>query len=68
MATISDAKNNADDEDAFVFVFDRRDTDSPEIRISTGGLFTFADFKERVRAVRLVALYIISSVMVSVPK
>ncbi|KAL8609443.1 hypothetical protein ACOMHN_006630 [Nucella lapillus] len=41
---------HSDDEDAFVFVFDRRSSDAPELKIPTGGLFTFNDFKARVRA------------------
>ena len=40
-----------DDDDGFVYVFDRREKDAPEIRIPTGGLFSFSDFKERVKDV-----------------
>ena len=40
-----------DEEDAFVFVYDRRSSNAPEVKISTGGLFTFKDFKERVQQV-----------------
>lgn len=37
-----------DSEDAFVFVFDRRSSNAPDVKIPTGGLFTFDDFKQRV--------------------
>ena len=40
-----------DDDDGFVFVFDRREKDAPEVKIPTGGLFNFSDFKERVKEV-----------------
>ena len=42
-----------DDDDGFVFVFDRREKDAPEVKIPTGGLFNFSDFKERVKEVWL---------------
>lgn len=42
-----------EEEDAFVYVFDRRDHAAPEIKIETGGLFTFDDFKDRVREVNI---------------
>ncbi|KAK3088610.1 hypothetical protein FSP39_021256 [Pinctada imbricata] len=38
-----------EEDDAFVYVFDRRATDAPEVKIATGGLFSFDDFKARVR-------------------
>lgn len=40
-----------EEDDAFVYVFDRRDKDAPDVKIPTGGLFSFEDFKERVREV-----------------
>lgn len=42
-----------EEDDAFVYVFDRRDKDAPDVKIPTGGLFSFDDFKERVREVSL---------------
>lgn len=47
MASSMNASN--DDEDAFVYIFDRRDAAAPEIKLHTGGLFTFNDFKNKVR-------------------
>lgn len=44
-------RRNSEDEDAFVFVFDRRTSNTPELKIPTGGLFTFNDFKARVCSV-----------------
>ncbi|XP_062594603.1 structural maintenance of chromosomes flexible hinge domain-containing protein 1-like [Saccostrea cucullata] len=44
-----EAETPMEDDDAFVYVFDRRDKDAPDVKIPTGGLFTFEDFKERVR-------------------
>lgn len=44
-------RRNSEDEDAFVFVFDRRTSNAPELKIPTGGLFTFNDFKARVCSV-----------------
>ncbi|KAK7480666.1 hypothetical protein BaRGS_00028138 [Batillaria attramentaria] len=41
---------SVDDDDAFVFVYDRRTSSAPELKIPTGGLFTYADFRERVRS------------------
>ncbi|XP_071103421.1 structural maintenance of chromosomes flexible hinge domain-containing protein 1-like isoform X1 [Haliotis cracherodii] len=49
MASSKMAAPTVEDDDAFVFVFDRRSTDAPEVKIPTGGLFNFVDFKERVR-------------------
>ncbi|XP_076437622.1 structural maintenance of chromosomes flexible hinge domain-containing protein 1-like [Babylonia areolata] len=43
-------RRQSDEEDAFVFVFDRRTSSAPEVKIPTGGLFTFSDFKSRVCA------------------
>lgn len=40
-----------EEDDAFVYVFDRRDKDAPDVKIPTGGLFSFEDFKERVKEV-----------------
>ncbi|KAL5015375.1 hypothetical protein ScPMuIL_009645 [Solemya velum] len=37
-----------EDDDSFVYVFDRREGNSPEIKIPTGGLFSFTEFKHRV--------------------
>ena len=56
MATEEDAKPNVDDEDRYVFVFDRRDKNVPEVRIKLGGIITFEDFKTRVCSVNLVFL------------
>jgi hypothetical protein len=36
------------EEDAFVFVYDRRESANPGKRVHTGGLFHFGDFKDRV--------------------
>lgn len=44
-------RRTSEDEDAFVFVYDRRTSNAPELQIPTGGLFTFADFKARVSSV-----------------
>lgn len=52
MASSMNASN--DDEDAFVYIFDRRDAAAPEIKLHTGGLFTFNDFKNKVRQVSAV--------------
>lgn len=40
-----------EDDDAFVYVFDRREGNSPEIKIPTGGLFSFTEFRDRVNEV-----------------
>lgn len=40
-----------EDDDAFVYVFDRRDKDVPEVKIPTGGLWSYDDFVKRVREV-----------------
>ena len=40
-----------DEEDGFVFVFDRRAGNQPEQKIKTGGLFSFVDLKRRVQEV-----------------
>lgn len=48
MATLN---ARVDEEDAYVYVYDRRSSGAPEVKISTGGLFTFSDFKDRVCAV-----------------
>jgi hypothetical protein len=40
-----------EEDDAFVYVFDRREKDAPDVKIPTGGLFSFDDFKDRVREV-----------------
>ncbi|XP_025090642.1 structural maintenance of chromosomes flexible hinge domain-containing protein 1-like isoform X1 [Pomacea canaliculata] len=47
MATLN---ARVDEEDAYVYVYDRRSSGAPEVKISTGGLFTFSDFKDRVCA------------------
>ncbi|XP_014770922.1 structural maintenance of chromosomes flexible hinge domain-containing protein 1 isoform X1 [Octopus bimaculoides] len=47
MASSMNASN--DDDDAFVYIFDRRNGASPEIKLHTGGLFTFEDFKVKVK-------------------
>ena len=41
-----------DEDDGFVYVFDRREKDAPEVKIPTGGLFSFIDFKQRVKEVK----------------
>lgn len=54
MATNRRSKANEtelEEDDAFVYVFDRRDKDLPDVKIPTGGLFSFEDFKDRVREV-----------------
>ncbi|CAH1772323.1 unnamed protein product, partial [Owenia fusiformis] len=45
----SKIESNDGEEDSFVFVYDRRSGDNPETKIHTGGLFSFNDFKGRVR-------------------
>ncbi|XP_060084908.1 structural maintenance of chromosomes flexible hinge domain-containing protein 1-like [Ylistrum balloti] len=47
--SVGNTSAQLEDDDAFVYVFDRRDSDIPEIKIPTGGLFTYVDFKARVR-------------------
>ena len=44
-------ESEIEEDDAFVYVYDRRETDAPEVKIATGGLFSFDDFKARVREV-----------------
>ncbi|VDI33968.1 Hypothetical predicted protein, partial [Mytilus galloprovincialis] len=43
------ASAQLEDDDAFVFIFDRRDKDVPEVKIPTGGLWNYDDFVKRVR-------------------
>ena len=43
--------SSLDGDDAFVFVFDRRSSDPPEIKIALRELPTFLDFKNRVKDV-----------------
>ena len=63
MATNRRSKANEtelEEDDAFVYVFDRRDKDLPDVKIPTGGLFSFEDFKDRVREVCLSDTEIVS--------
>ena len=54
-----------DDDDGFVYVFDRREKDAPEVKIPTGGLFSFNDFKERVKDVSKAKMFWFSMAMFS---
>lgn len=40
-----------EEDDVFVYVFDRWEKDVFDVKIFMGGLFSFEDFKERVREV-----------------
>ena len=49
--SVGDLTSKIEEDDAFVYVFDRREKDAPELKIQTGGLFSFIDFKQRVKEV-----------------
>jgi hypothetical protein len=53
MASLDERGNSSDhdEDDPFVFVFDRRSGNLPEAKIKTGGLFSFDDFRTRVKEV-----------------
>ncbi|XP_060561375.1 structural maintenance of chromosomes flexible hinge domain-containing protein 1-like [Ruditapes philippinarum] len=42
------ADGASDESDSFVFVYDRRDKDSPEVKVSIGGVSNFKTLKERL--------------------
>ncbi|KAL3892332.1 hypothetical protein ACJMK2_004548 [Sinanodonta woodiana] len=48
--SVGEDEPTMEDDDAFVYVFDRRESDKPEVKIPTGGLFSFVEFKKRVQA------------------
>lgn len=41
------------DDDAEVFIYDRRTTAAPEVKLSIAGIASFSEFKEKVKGVRL---------------
>lgn len=41
-----------EDDDGYVFVYDRRAGDKAEVKINTGGMFEFSLFRKRVCQVR----------------
>jgi len=49
--SVGNSSTQLEDDDAFVYLFDRREGDTPEIKIPTGGLFTYLELKDRVREV-----------------
>ena len=51
------ADGASDESDSFVFVYDRRNEDTPEIKLSTGGISNFKTLKDRLIKVLIMILY-----------
>lgn len=50
------SSSEQDEEDAAVFIYDRRAGSRPEEKIQLGGIFNFTTFKEKTRTVSLSCL------------
>jgi hypothetical protein len=60
------ADGASDESDSFVFVYDRRDKDSPEVKVSIGGVSNFKALKERLIKVFisiLQAIFFLNSIL-----
>ena len=46
-----------EDDDCYVFIYDRRSGDKPEVKVSTGGMFEFSAFKQNICDVSMPACF-----------